>query len=91
MYRTLAGILVVAALVGVGWAVGHAQYSQGDFEVRVTMTGDTPSVECVRGCFLTWAPSVDPPNGETVNIHVPARVIPDRCRIWGFRSDRFGR
>ena len=80
MFRKALRTLVVAGLVGIGWAVGHAHASaqspapvqsatppalagSSDFELAVSSANGETEVRCVRGCRLTWAPTVQPPNG----------------------------
>lgn len=80
MFRSVVRILVVAGLVGIGWAVGHAQApaltpspaqaavppalsGSSDFELLVSSNKGETEVRCVRGCKLTWAPTVQPKNG----------------------------
>ena len=51
-------ILFVCAVLVAGWTAGRAQTSGPDFEFVVTTTatetGMKTSVECVRGCKLSW-------------------------------------
>jgi hypothetical protein len=79
MFPSASRVLVVAGLVGIGWAVGHAQepaQSHGpaqaappalsgssDFELLVSSTKGDIEVRSVRGCRLTWAATVIPANG----------------------------
>jgi hypothetical protein len=75
MFRTSVTVLLVTALVGMGWAVGRAQNRLSDFELTVGVGPDgTTSVTCVRGCRLTWAPTVVPTD-RPVEIHVPAQSV----------------
>lgn len=55
-------LLLVLALIGLGWAVGHAQTRPSpDFELSVTMTRDgKATIECVRGCGLQWIERIVP-------------------------------
>ena len=82
MVRNAVRVLVVVGLVGIGWAVGHAQATTpvqqpgslpspvpaelsagSDFELLVTSAKGEVEVRCVRGCRLTWAPTVLPKTG----------------------------
>jgi hypothetical protein len=47
-------LLTAAALVAVGWTLGHAQVTQPDFEIYVTTSGSGTKIECLRGCNLAW-------------------------------------
>lgn len=38
----------------IGWAAGRAQTSAPDFELVVNAPSGGTSVECVRGCALSW-------------------------------------
>jgi hypothetical protein len=77
MMRHAMRVLVVAGLVTVGWAVGHAQSPAplSDFELVVTSpAGGGTEIKCVRGCTLTWAPVVLPATGP-VEVHVPVAAV----------------
>lgn len=54
MIRASLRIAVVAALIGMGWAAGRAQTSVPDFEVVVNAPSGETTIECVRGCKLSW-------------------------------------
>jgi hypothetical protein len=45
---------LLATLFGLGWALGSAQTSQPDFELIVNAPAGGTSIECVRGCDLSW-------------------------------------
>jgi hypothetical protein len=56
MKRIAAGIVIAAALIGLGWTVGQAaQVPQADFELQVntSRSGET-TITCVRGCGLQY-------------------------------------
>lgn len=64
MARNFARLLLVVTLVGLGWAVGHAQTpapaeraAGSDFELQVFTANGKTEVRCVRGCRLQWAPA----------------------------------
>ena len=79
MFRNTIHVLAVAGLVGIGWVVGQAQTSapptttpsaapparsgSSDFELLVSWSNGQVEVRCVRGCRLTWAPTVQPASG----------------------------
>jgi hypothetical protein len=54
MVRFSLRVAIVAALVGLGWVAGRAQTTQPDFEIRVDAPGGQTTIECVRGCNLSW-------------------------------------
>ena len=115
---TAARIVMVAGLVGLGWAVGHAQApgqsatpspadqaalsGSSDFELVVSSAANgNTEVKCVRGCRLTWAPTVVPKNGPVEmlapDVHVRGVLSPgtqsclapawmnQNCRILGWK------
>jgi hypothetical protein len=45
--------MVVAAML-TGWIVGHAQTTNPDFELLVNAPGGETSIQCLRGCDLSW-------------------------------------
>jgi hypothetical protein len=55
---------VAMALIGLGWAVAHAQARPAqtpDFELSVLTTSDgRTKIECVRGCGLQWVERIVP-------------------------------
>jgi hypothetical protein len=76
-------VFLVVVLVGMGWAVGRAQNQLSDFELTVGVAADgTTKVTCVRGCRLTWAPTVVPTD-RPVEIHVPAQTLIGTVRPQG--------
>ncbi len=54
MKRITARLLLAVGLIGFGWAVGRAQGSLPDFEIRIDAPEGRTNVECVRGCQLAW-------------------------------------
>ena len=74
MQRYAIRVLIVAVLVGIGWGVGRAQSHQPDFELTVTARAGSTEITCVRGCAMTWAPTVIPKEGP-VEIHVPMATV----------------
>jgi hypothetical protein len=100
MSRLAIRALLVAGLVGVGWVVGRAQSVSPDFELMVSAPKGDAQVTCLRGCTLTWAPTVVPANGP-VDILMPQATLrgtvatsgtqtcltpgwSSQCRIWGY-------
>ena len=109
MVRNNVRVLVAVGLVGLGWVVGRAQAPtssqspappSSDFELLVSTTNTETEVRCVRGCRLTWAPTVLPKDGPVEmlapDVRVRGRVNPkgcispdwsssDNCRILGWK------
>jgi len=54
MIRTSLRIATVAALVGIGWMAAKAQTSEPNFEIVVSAPSGETTIECVRGCELSW-------------------------------------
>ncbi len=54
MRQKLLRLAIAAALVLLGWAAGKAQPSVPSFEIRVNAPGGETTIECVRGCELSW-------------------------------------
>jgi hypothetical protein len=54
MRRMLSRLAIAAALVTIGWAAGRAQTTEPTFEIVVTAPGGNTTVECRRGCELSW-------------------------------------
>lgn len=90
MVRNAVHVLVVAVLIGIGWTVGHAQApaqspaptqsappalsGSSDFELLVSSANGETEVRCVRGCTLTWAPTVQPKSGSVEMLAPDAKV-----------------
>jgi hypothetical protein len=84
MVRTAVRVLVVAGLIGIGWTVGHAQApvqsatlalsGSSDFELLVSSANGETEIRCVRGCTLTWAPTVQPTTGPAEMLMPDAKV-----------------
>jgi hypothetical protein len=68
---TLRLFLVSALLLMAGWTAGRAQTSAPDFEFVVTTTatatGMDTSVQCVRGCKLSWVQRGVNPNAAKLS------------------------
>jgi hypothetical protein len=54
MIRMTLRIALAAVLIASGWVAGMAQTSQPDFELLVNAPAGETSIECVRGCNLSW-------------------------------------
>ena len=55
MKRIVVRIAFAVALVGLGWSVGRAQSVRPDFELIVNAPSGEITLECKRGCGLTFA------------------------------------
>ena len=65
MVSTGLRIATVVALVGVGWAAGRAQTSQPAFEIVVDAPVGRTTIQCVRGCALSWVERGVNPDART--------------------------
>jgi len=78
MTRTIVRLLMVVGLIGIGWTAGRAQAPQAppqsDFELIVSGPVGEAQITCVRGCAITWAPTVIPAAGP-VEIKVPTPTL----------------
>ena len=79
MSRWFVRLLLVVGLIGIGWTVGRAQSATptpllADFELMVSAPAGGAEITCVRGCSITWAPTVFPAAGP-VDIHVPTPTL----------------
>ena len=54
MERTAIRIVIAGSLVLTGWVLAKAQSSQPDFEIVVSSPAGKTTVECRRGCELSW-------------------------------------
>jgi len=66
MVRAGVRIAMIAALLCIGWLTGKAQTSQPDFEIVVNASSTETSIECVRGCELSWVERGLNPNSGTM-------------------------
>ena len=72
-----------------------------EFELLVSTADGETAVTCVRGCWLTWAPTALPGGGRPVDVHKPGPYVqgaispngcvapdwqPHNCRILGWRK-----
>lgn len=60
MARAALRALLIAVLVGMGWAAGRAQGRSPDFVIRVDAPEGKTVVECVSGCQLAWIERMEP-------------------------------
>jgi hypothetical protein len=88
MAHMLKRVVTAAALVGSGWIVGQAQTTQPDFEILITSPIGQTSVQCVRGCDLSWVErGVNPNATATPKFTFSCSAPADRCssaRIGGW-------
>ena len=47
-------IVLVSALVGLGWVAGQTQATQADFELEVSSPNGSTTITCRRGCGLQF-------------------------------------
>ena len=66
MIRRTLQIGVAAGLVLVGWMAAKAQTSAPDFEIVVNAPSGQTTIECVRGCELSWVERGLNPNSATM-------------------------
>lgn len=55
MSRWILRAALAVALVAAGWSLGRAQPAEPDFEIRVQASVAETTIECVKGCTLTWS------------------------------------
>ena len=65
MARTVAKIGLAAILIFIGWAAGRAQSSAPAFELHVDAPEGETTVECIKGCELSWVNRGLNPNAKT--------------------------
>ena len=66
MIRASLRIATVAALVGIGWMAAKAQTSEPNFEIVVNAPSGETTIECVRGCELSWVERGLNPTAQTM-------------------------
>ena len=54
MAHALGRVVTVTALVALGWIIGLAQSTQPDFEIVVSAPTGQTTIQCVRGCDLSF-------------------------------------
>ena len=107
MARNAVSVLLAVGLVGIGWAVGHAQETvvqrngslakpvppelsgSSDFELQVFIAAGETEVRCVRGCKLTWAPTVaSNPEMLAPDVKVDGVVTDTGCVATGWNGSK---
>jgi hypothetical protein len=66
MVSTTLRIALTMALVGIAWVAGRAQSSQPTFEIVVEAPAGQTTIQCVRGCELSWVERGVNPNAQTM-------------------------
>jgi hypothetical protein len=66
MIRASVRLAVVAAFLCLGWVAGRAQTSQPTFELVVNAPAGETTIQCVRGCELSWVERGVSPNAQTM-------------------------
>jgi hypothetical protein len=66
MIRTGLRLVAVAVLICLGWVAGRAQASQPTFEIVVDAPAGETTIQCVRGCALSWVERGVNPNAQTM-------------------------
>jgi hypothetical protein len=56
-------------LVGLGWAVGHAQRSEPEFIISIDAPVGETRVECVSGCELMGSRDLGNPNARRLKVY----------------------
>jgi hypothetical protein len=77
MRQKLLRLVIAAALVLLGWAAGKAQPTQPNFEIRVNAPGGETTIECVRGCELSWVERQNSSGGTMTTFKYTCGA--DRC------------
>ena len=54
MKNTIVRIAIAGSLIGLGWVAGKAQTTEPDFEIVINAPSGQTTIECVRGCNLSW-------------------------------------
>jgi hypothetical protein len=56
-------------LLGLGWAIGHAQRAEPEFMISIDAPAGETRIECVSGCQLTGARDLGNPNAGRANTY----------------------
>jgi hypothetical protein len=79
MKRLAVRIAIASVLVITGWVLAKAQSSQPDFEIIVSSPGGNTTVECRRGCELSWFERGLNPRAATMKTFSFACTSAERC------------
>ena len=84
MARIIVQTALAVILIFVGWVVGRAQTSEPAFELVVNAPGGETTIECVKGCGLSWVE-----RGVNAN-STPMATFTYRCTAPRCSSGRVG-
>ena len=79
MKRLAVRAVIACCLVLSGWVLANAQRSQPDFEIVVSSPGGETTVECRRGCGLSWFERGLNPRATTMKTFSFGCTSGDRC------------
>ena len=88
MIRASIRVAAVAVCVCLGWVAGRAQTSNPNFEFVVNAPVGETTIQCVRGCELSWVERGLSPNAQamptfTFNCNAPSgRCSSQRVGGW---------
>jgi hypothetical protein len=82
--RATIQILLGAILTFIGWTLGRAQTSAPIFELAVDAPGGKTTIECVKGCELSWVERGLNPNST------PMKAFEYACSSARCSSGRIG-
>ena len=64
MIRASLRLVMIVALITLGWMAGKAQTAEPNFEIVVNAPEGETMIECVRGCELAWVERGVNPNAK---------------------------
>ena len=79
MKRFAVQLAIAGFLVMTGWVLAKAQQSQPDFEIVVSAPAGKTTVECRRGCGLSWFERGLNPRATTMKTFDFGCTSGDRC------------
>jgi len=79
MKRFVVRLAIAGFLVMTGWVLAKAQQSQPDFEIVVSAPAGKTTVECRRGCGLSWFERGLNPKASTMKTFDFGCTSGDRC------------
>lgn len=68
MARSMVQIVFAVILIFLGWVVGRAQTSAPAFEFVVDAPSGETTIECVKGCGLSWVERGRNANAATTTV-----------------------
>lgn len=66
MIRASVRLAAVAAFICLGWVAGRARTSAPTFEIVVDAPAGETTIQCVRGCELSWVERGMSPNAQAM-------------------------